>query len=59
MGQASQKLLPSFVYLRGHSQIDFPFEECRWMGAHGKHPYFVLQSNDYSILAEMAIDSCH
>jgi hypothetical protein len=59
MGQASQKLLPSSVYLWGHSRIDFPFEERQWVGAHGKRPYSVLQNNDYSILAEMVIDSCH
>jgi hypothetical protein len=58
MGQVSQRLLPSFVYLRGHSRIDFPFEERQWVGAHGKRPYSVMQSNNYSLLAERAIDSC-
>jgi hypothetical protein len=58
MGQVSQKLLPSSIYLWGHSQIDFSFEEHQWVGAHGKRPYSVLQSNDYSLLAKRAIDLC-
>ena len=27
------------------------------MGAHGKRPYYVLQSNDYCLLAERVIDA--
>jgi hypothetical protein len=45
MGQANQKLLPSFVYPRRHSRIEIPFGENQWVGARGKRPYSMLQSN--------------
>jgi hypothetical protein len=45
MGHANQMILPSFVYPRRHGRIEIPFGENQWVGAHGKHPYSVLQIN--------------
>jgi hypothetical protein len=45
MGQANQKLFPSFVYPWRHNRIEIPFEENQWVVARGKGPYSVLQCN--------------
>jgi hypothetical protein len=57
MGQANQRLLPSFVYPQRHIRIEIPFGNNQWIGARGKRSCSVLQSNGSCLLAERVVDS--